>query len=343
MASLLQEIAKRCDVSVSTVVRILAGEATYNRPFYAQRAERIRSVASELNYRPNLAARSVRSGRFGTIVLIGGMESGVGHIGPQLVDGVCQEAVLHKLLLYVTRLPASDLADPAKLPLMLKRRAVDGILLTYTHRVPEAISGLDAQLGLPVVWLNSGRSENAIRFDDREAAHRATRMLIERGHRRVLFYAPGLEPQATDGHYSGAERLAGYQEAMLASGRQPMVRTTPPDRDADFHARVLHADLAGPERPTAVICLSSSDLVVYGAMRRGLRVPEDLAVCTFTRYRDKDHDLPVGRLQVPDFELGIHGVRMLQDLMPGASRRLPAVTLTVPLIDDRFLPPPSAA
>jgi LacI family transcriptional regulator len=341
MASKLHEIARRCDVSVSTVIRVLAGEAVYNRPFYAQRAERIRTVANELNYRPNLAARSVRSGRFGTIVLIGGMESGVGHIGPQLVDGVCQEAILHELLLYVTRLPARDLADPARLPLMLKRRAVDGILLSYTHRVPDEISGLDAQLGLPVVWLNHGRSENAIRFDDREAAQRATRLLLERGHRRILFYAPGFDPAATDGHYSGAERLAGYQEAMQAGGCAPVIRTTPPDRDADFHARVLHADLAGPDRPSAILCLSGSDLVVYGAMRRGLRVPEDLAVCTFTRYRDKDHDLPVGRLQVPDFALGVHGVRMLQELMPGISRRLPAITLPVPLIDDRFLPPPA--
>jgi DNA-binding LacI/PurR family transcriptional regulator len=160
---------------------------------------------------------------------------------------------------------------------------------------------------------------------------------VARGHRRILCYAPGFDPELPTNHYAGAERIAGYRTAMTAAGLQPLVRSTPMDRDADFHARVLHADLAGVNRPTAVLCMSNSDLVVYGAMRRGLRVPEDLAICTFTRYRDKDHDLPVGRLRIPEWELGAEGVAMLLRRIAEPDRIETSLRLPVPLIDDRFL------
>lgn len=337
MASILREIARRAGVSVATVTRVLAQEGDYRRPFYAERAERIRAIADDLNYRPNLAARAMKTGRFGSLALIGGRESGVGHLGPQVVDGVCIRAAQEGQLVYVARFSSVDLADPRRLPPLLRRRAVDGILLVYTHRVPQSVDDLEASLGIPVVWLNHGRDRDTVRFADREAAELAVQTLVSRGHRRILCYAPGHEDGDGDQHYAGDERIAGYRSAMAAAGLQPIVRTTPPDRDADYHARILHGDLAGRSHPTAVLCLGASDLVVYGAMRRGLRVPEDVSVCTFTRYRDKDHDLPVARLRTPDWDLGAEAVAMLLRRIDDPGRHEPALRLPVPLVDDRFL------
>ncbi len=66
----LDEIAKAAGVSRMTVSNVLNGKNKETWSSTAERAERIREIARELNYRPNAAAKAVVTGRFGGIGLL---------------------------------------------------------------------------------------------------------------------------------------------------------------------------------------------------------------------------------------------------------------------------------
>ena len=138
MASILSQIAEEAGVSVSTVSRVLNGESEYNRPFYAERATRIKAIADKLNYQPNLAARAISTGRFGNIALIAS-SSGQGGLPPHLMDGIADCASRHQQMVSVARLSPEEFTEAAKLPTILNSSAADGLLINYTHQWPETV------------------------------------------------------------------------------------------------------------------------------------------------------------------------------------------------------------
>lgn len=63
MSATLKDIADRAEVSIKTVSKVLNSEQQSQRPSAVKRAERIRRIATELNYRPNLLARAMRTNK----------------------------------------------------------------------------------------------------------------------------------------------------------------------------------------------------------------------------------------------------------------------------------------
>lgn len=117
------------------------------------------------------------------------------------------------------------------------------------------------------------------RIDDVAGARTAVEHLIEAGHDRIALigdnqYAPMLYVPPRD-------RRAGYQQALAAAG---LVVDPQLDVDGGFTppggARAAHILLDAPHPPSAIFC--GSDEMAWGAVttlvRRGLRVPHDIAV-----------------------------------------------------------------
>ena len=57
----LNDIARQAGVSPQTVARVLSGTNKENRPSSIERAQKIRELARQLNYRPNAAARAMNN------------------------------------------------------------------------------------------------------------------------------------------------------------------------------------------------------------------------------------------------------------------------------------------
>ena len=66
----LKTIAEKAGVSVHAVSRVLNGQNKENRPSAIARAEKIRTIARELGYRPNAAAQAMKQGAFKSIMLL---------------------------------------------------------------------------------------------------------------------------------------------------------------------------------------------------------------------------------------------------------------------------------
>ncbi|MEU0155874.1 LacI family DNA-binding transcriptional regulator [Micromonospora fulviviridis] len=269
MATTLRDVAQHARVSVKTVSNVINDHPHVSDDL----RRRVRESVRALGYRPNLAARTLRTGRTGLLALV------VPDVEAPGLHGLAREVVraaTSRGLRIVVEPPGPDTGPPARAG---GPPGVDAVLLA-TDVVPSGL--IDAQLGFgtPLVLLSEIRDPRCDRvaLDGVQAAVDATEHLLDTGRRRIA--AIGARPGETTG--PAHPRTLGYQRAVRRAGLDlpaGYLRTTPQHRYEDGY-RAARRLFAHEHRPDAVFCYS--DRLAIGALRAaadaGLRVPTDVAV-----------------------------------------------------------------
>ena len=322
MGSSLKDVARRAGVSVRTVSNVV-NDAPHVAP--ATRA-RVQSALDELEYRPNLAARTLRQGRSGLLgLVVPEIDSPYfGELAGLLADAAEQRGAT--LVVDQTR---GDAVRERRLLSGPSGQLVDGLLLSPWALSPAEVS--NRRHGLPLVLLGERYDESVdhVGVDSVEAAQAATEHLIASGRRRVA--AIGLQPHLAN--QTALQRVTGYRSALVAAGRRPdPALEVPVERlhRADG-ARAMRVLLARADPPDAVFCFT--DELALGAMRvaweRGVRVPDDLAVVGFDDVEDGRWSRPSLSTVSPDkAALAEVAVGRLLDLVGGSDT--PARSTTTP-------------
>jgi DNA-binding LacI/PurR family transcriptional regulator len=260
----LEHVAERAGVS-----RALASLALRGQPgVLPEKRKLILQAAAELNYVPNLAARSLASNGSRTIgVVVREIESPFLAALAKAIDKSGRKESLSVLLSISAE---DDASAEASVQAMLGQ--VAGVILIDTPRDEEAISRIALQV--PTIYL--GRhlmtpNISCVSNDDDFGARSVARHLLSLGHRKIA--------HITGGSGSGARRrMAGFEAELAEQGVKPMI--VPGDYSIDAGAQGVDALLKMPERPTAVF--AANDQVALGALNRllsaGLSVPGDMAV-----------------------------------------------------------------
>lgn len=288
----LQDVAERAGVSIKTVSNVVNGKGAIT----AHTRAKVEDALTQLQYRPNVAARHLRRGNSGMIAVA--LPELTQPYFAEIASALVRAAKTRQLtvLLNQTEGQAESeraISDGIDMPLM------DGLVLS-----PLALTAEDLRHRLddsPLVLLGEHLGDEApfphVAIDNRTAAQAATEHLIGLGRRRIA--AIGAK-DLTSGDATPAEtatlRLEGYQRALRAAG----IPAAPELVAAvhDFHradgADAMHALLALAEPPDAVFCFN--DLLALGALRalrdRGLSCPGDVAVIGID-------DIEEGRYSVP--------------------------------------------
>lgn len=295
-SALLGDIAQRTGLSLRTVVRILnAGPLRDTRPSIVRRAEQVRALAEEMGYHPNAAACAVATGRFNAATLLMSTEEGRSRSSVELMRRLHEALNLHDMHLSVAWLPGENLLGETVLPKVLRKWMCDGLVINYTHHIPAAMVETIERHRLPSIWLNCTRKTDCVRPDDVKAGRLATRPLLERGCRRIVF----LEVGANE-HDSVSARRQGYQSAMAAAGLPAEIVTLPLPGNAragssgEARAAILRDWLSQRNRPDGVVTYSAwtAEPLLYAAAQLGMGVPDDLSVTTI----EDEPALHLGRL-----------------------------------------------
>ncbi len=267
----------------------------------AETADRIRSVAAEMGYRPHPVARMLSARRTMTIGVLTPQPLSQVFANPffaHFAEGVSAVTEEHGYgLLLISPLRGS-------LARALDHATVDGVValgLEETHPEIEAIRHAD----VPMVLVDAPAwpEHAAVEVDDEEGARAAARHLVDLGHRRILVVAvegPVAGESTTpmpEGQQDGvmARRLRGYESVLEAAGIHlgPESVVIAPASFEGGEAAFLRAWEDGL-RPTAVLAMS--DAIAIGVLQSSrhlrLRVPRDLSIVGFD-------DLPVGRFSDP--------------------------------------------
>jgi LacI family transcriptional regulator len=191
-----------------------------------------------------------------------------------------------------------------------------------------------------LTWaLDASARHPCVGFDNRAAAIRMTRYLLELGHREFAMIS-GI----TEGNERAGERLEGVREALAAASL-----SLPPERVVEkpytFPAgrEGLREVLRAVPRATAVVC--GNDVLAIGALAEcqsaGLAVPQQVSVTGFDDLEMAAVVTPgLTTVHFPTAELGVHAAQNLLARLAG--REAPARTeLAVELVVRGSAAPPA--
>lgn len=325
----IRQVAALAGVSIKTVSRVVNGAA------YVSQAtrRRVQRAIARLNYRPNALARGLVTGRSRSLGLV--IADVVNPFFPPLVRAVEDAAAARGYNVILCDTDEDAGRERAAISVLLERQ-VDGLILCAS-RVPEGYLRALADDRIPLMLVNRvvGHLRTAAVVADGVAGGRAaTEHLLALGHRRIAYLAG---PRASFSHRS---RLRGYRQALAAKrvAEDPaLIVGGAATMAAGREAASALLDLRRP--PTAIFAFD--DLMAIGAMeeirRRGLRVPEDVAVVGFD-----DIDLsafvdpPLTTVAQPKAEMGrLAADRLLDMIETGRSPEHRIVTLTPVLVVRR--------
>ena len=272
----IKDIARHLGVSTALVSYVLNNKAGR---VGAEMAEKIRQAAIQLNYRPNLIARSLQSGKTNTLGLIVADISNpfFSHIARIIEDEAKRSG-------YTVIFGSNDESvekSQALLDAFLNRQ-VDALIIAPAEFTEEQLKALQAK-HIPFVLIDRYFKEiraNCVRIDNYRAAYTAVQHLIETGSRRIamLAYDTGMQ------HI--AERIAGYKDALKDNGidfREPwLVRAS--YHHLEEEAATGMQKLLLPELAVDAFFFATNSLAIQGIrqiIRLNIKVPDELAVISF--------------------------------------------------------------
>jgi LacI family transcriptional regulator, gluconate utilization system Gnt-I transcriptional repressor len=320
----MEDVAREAKVGRMTVSRAL------NQPELVspESLAAVHAAIERLGYVQNLNAGSLASNRsriVGAVIptiehpffsdTISGLSQALAVKGYQLLLGQCNY----------------DPAEEIRLFDAFVGRRVDGIMLIRTSK-PADIEPRVRRCGVPVIeaWDTSNdQIDMRIGFSHRDAGAAVARYLAGKG-RRHLGYLGSHDVRSS-------ARLQGLRAGAKQSGL-PKIEPVMQDRPSSInHAPALLAELL-ERRPETDAVFCSSDMLAAGVLfecqRRGIRVPEDLAIVGFV-------DLPIAAathpgittVSVPSLEIGRLAGGMLLDHLDGTRPANPRIDLGFTIVE----------
>jgi len=302
MATRMKDIARDLGVSVITISKVLR-----NHPDVGDETrERVLARVKELDYRPNLAARSLVTGRTYLI----------GLVVPDLLHPFFAE--IAKSLSEVLRqsgyylIVSSSDEDPdleeQEIDQLLARR-LDTLIVASCRSTVDMFFRIEKQQ-TPYVLIDRampGLAANFVGVDDEAVGLLATQHLIDMGCKRIAHIrGPETSP--------GTRRVEGYKRALAQNGIKVTGEyiISEPKGDVETRQRgvvAMRQLLSLKPKPDGVFCFN--DPMAMGAMNyaldQGLKIPEEMAIigCGNLHYDDA--------LSVPLSSINQHSRRIGQE------------------------------
>lgn len=205
----LKDIASALNVSKTTVSWVLSGRGDEYKISPAMQ-EKIIKYAKEINYRPNLLAKSLNSGKTNTIGLV------IPYIGDIFYAQMAQEIELEAEKSQYTVTFCSSETDPVqeskmiRMIQMLKAKQVDGLIIAATKNSEKEIGNLINE-SFPFVLIDRYFPEldtNYVILNNAETSYKLVDKLIGDGRKKIAIITTASHLLTMN------ERYEGYREAL---------------------------------------------------------------------------------------------------------------------------------
>jgi DNA-binding LacI/PurR family transcriptional regulator len=326
----LQDVARRSGVSARAVSLVINGTSNKTRTRVSDATrQRILEAARELDYHPNIAARSLRQRRIQMIgVLFGRVSSAV--VSNPYASGVLQGVLAAASEAdYDVALSSKKWEDAESSAPRFRDGRVDGLIVVQPFTDGDMVPGL-VERGLPVVVVSWREGLTpavpSVDVDNAAGIRMAVRHLVALGHRRIAHIAG-------EANYASAYlRRQAFAEAMAEAGLPvPDGYIVQGSYRGGSAREAIEQVLSHPVRPTALV--GANDGVAAAAMRaaqeRGWRVPDDFSVVGFNDTSLAPYlQPPLTTLHEPLPEMGETALRLLVRVLEG--EEVPTTPVRIP-------------
>ncbi len=270
----IYDVSQHAGVSIATVSRVLNGNPNVSE----KTREKVLKVMDELGYTPNVFARGLGLDTMHTVGIMCSDSS-----DPYLANAIYYLERSLRANGYDSILCCTgyDLEVKQKYFSLLRSKRVDAIILAGSKfvemRAKDNAYILEAAADLPVMLVNGyleGDNIFSTVCDDKSAVEQAVSLLIESGHRDILYLYSSYS-------YSGVNKLEGYKKALRTHGiplRQEMIRQCPKDVEASRDL-LLSLDRQGIFFDAV---MTSDDSLAVGAVKyahaRDISIPDNLSI-----------------------------------------------------------------
>ena len=306
----MADVARAAGVSVTTVSHVVNG----TRAIRSETRERVEAAIAATGFVVNTLARSLATSTTATVGLsISALSNFYFSDLVARIDDAVRDAGCTLLLAD----PHEDAAAELAIVRSLHGRRVDGILIApVTGRDGPALDYLRSTR-MPTVLIDRCAADDfdQIGVENIESTAGLTAHLAQVGHRRIGMVSGVATVQTTH------ERIAGFRKALHDSGIEFCQDLVVSGRsDAAGAADAVDRLLSLPDPPTALVIANNH--MTIGALRalqrRGLRVPDDIALTTFDDFDWADVFSPhLTAIAQPIDRIAARGVEMLFERLAG--------------------------
>lgn len=306
----IRDVARLAGVAPITVSRVLNNAGPVNLETRA----RVEAAIAELNYVPNVLARSFRSKRTETLALV--LTDITNPFWTRVARGVEDSARQAGYSVFLCNTDENETIQLETVNLLLQKQ-VDGILLVPRRNGAELVERIRRQQ-VPVVVLDRRIPEidvDVVRGDSEGGAYQLTRLLLQLGHRRIALLSGPADVS------TAADRAAGFRRALLEAGCLSEGQMVYGEYSyASGYAQTKNL-LVQSSRPTALF--AGNNLIATGAyhaiQQSGRQVPQDLALVSFDDFPPELQIEPFFTSAVqPAYELGCQATRLLLERLTQA-------------------------
>jgi len=325
----IKDVAKRAGVSIGTVSRILNGAKNVKK----SNLEKIQKAIEELGYRPNQAAKSLKSNKSHII----------GIIVPNLFDDFyvnvitkVEQVLTSKGYLLVVLSSHNDEELERENINFLWEKRVDGIMVISTGQNEDLLWKI-YESGTQVVFIDRKPRKNifsSVYTDKQIAAKKATDLFIRYGHKKIALVT-GMKKLI-----SNEQRFNGYISTLYDNGipinnDYIWFGDFAPKTGIEFMEWYVKQD--SDNRPTAI--LSGSAMITYeillGAKQYGIRIPDDISLISYGNFLfDKLIEPRITYISEFAEEIGEAAVELVLDKIQNPSAHERQVVMEGELIEN---------
>jgi LacI family transcriptional regulator len=303
-------VAKRANVSIATVSRIVNNQTGYSE----KTKKKVLEAIEELGYQPNAVARGLINRRTHTIGvlfpklsstfvtdLLSGIEKATHEAGSSLI--VCHtESNGEKTMKYLQ---------------LLNEKRIDGIIFTSAPLIDEYYQYI-SKMNVPLVLLSTesyAYNVPYVKVNDRHAAYTATQYLIKQGHKDI-----GMISGNKDDLIAGRPRIDGFISALqdhnLPYDEQKIVT----NQGFSFSDGLGSLKTLLDQSPDITAIFAASDELAMGAIsaayQLGIKVPDELSIIGYDNLSIAEMAIPpLTSVAQPLTEMGEVAANMLFEIL----------------------------
>ena len=263
MVATIKDVAKKANVSISTVSRVLSNQMHVSSSTY----KRIQDAVAELNYIPNSSAVSLVKKSSTTVLYADSFYKGRPYENPHMFDiisGSSHELRKKGYFLGLLDLDRSKEKAEEQIINAIQSKKADGILINGYYVTPS----FDSMLS----WIDTNHSLSS---------NLAITHLVSLGHKKIAFVG------GSDKDNIYRDRFLGYRLSLERNNLSPRDAYVIPT-SSNLEEIIQHTTelLRLPEPPDSILCFNSLIAVgVIQAIRQfRLRIPEDISIVSFDNY-----------------------------------------------------------